>query len=449
MAPTVSDPLSPQAKSTLKIVFLTLFLDLVGFSIIFPLFPALLKHYLLIDGDNIFLTGILSIVDTLMSWTGASGQRQSIVLFGGVLGSLYSLLQFIAAPLWGGLSDRIGRKPVLLISIFGLFISYILWFFSANFTLIILARVIGGLMAGNISTASAAAADVTSKKNRSKGMAIIGIAFAVGFVIGPAVGGLLSLWDLSQIASLHTWGVNPFSAPAGFAALLCLINLVVVQKYFKETLNPHKKEVVKKTINPLALFKKFPSKGVNLTNRIYFLFLLAFSGMEFTLTFLAAERLQFTSMDNGVMFIFIGFVMAMVQGGFVRRKASQIGEEKLVTMGMILTIPGLLILSQTHSVWGFYGGLFFLSLGASLIVPCLTALVSIYAPENEQGRAMGIFRSLGSLSRVIGPFLAGLIYWRFGASCPYLSGVIFIFIPLFLARAYPRRSHENPSSPTI
>ena len=444
--PNQSDQaLSQSAKSTLKVIFLTLFLDLVGFSIIFPLFPELLKHYLAVDADNIFLKGILDLASSIMSISGGD-TTQSIVLFGGILGSLYSLLQFIAAPLWGSLSDRIGRKPVLIISITGLFLSYVIWFFSANFTLILVARVIGGLMAGNISTASAAVADVTSQQNRSKGMAYIGIAFAVGFVFGPAIGGLLSKIDLTQMWFQGVWGVNPFSAPAAFAAILCLINLVMVIRSFKETLN--KKDSTsraKHSRNPIKLLAGLPYPGVNKTNRIYFLFLTAFSGMEFTLTFLASERLGFSSLDNGIMFIFIGFVMAMVQGGFVRRRASQIGEEKLVFGAMIFSIPGLLILSQTTSTWSFYLGLFFLAVSSAIIIPCLTALASIYAPSDDQGRVLGVFRSLGSLSRVIGPFLAGIIYWRFGSEHPYLWGSAFIVIPLVLAKTFPARSIENPS----
>lgn len=444
--PNQSDQeLTPLAKSTLKVIFLTLFLDLVGFSIIFPLFPELLKHYLAVDPENIFLKGILDLSSSIMSISGGD-TTQSIVLFGGILGSLYSLLQFVAAPLWGTLSDRIGRKPVLIISISGLFLSYVVWFFSASFTMIVIARIIGGLMAGNISTASAAVADVTSTKNRSKGMAVIGIAFATGFVIGPALGGILSQWDLSSGLLEGVWGVNPFSVPAALAGILCLVNLFMVIKSFKETRNPEKSEVKPKhSRNPFKLLAGTPYKGVNKTNYIYFLFLTAFSGMEFTLTFLASERLGFSSLDNGIMFIFIGFVMAMVQGGFVRRKASKIGEEKLVFIGMILSIPGLLILSQTGSVLGFYAGLFFLSVSSAIIIPCLTALTSIYAPSNDQGRILGIFRSLGSLSRVIGPFAAGVIYWRFGSEYPYLWGSLFIVIPLVLAKTFPARPIESQS----
>ena len=201
-------PLTKEAKSTMSIVFLTLFLDLVGFSIIFPLFPSLAKHYLQYDGDNYFLNLIFNSVSSLTAAGGVTDKISGIVLFGGALGALYSFLQFIAAPLWGTISDRIGRKPVLLVSVFGLAVSYLLWFFSGSFTTLIIARFIGGIMGGNISTATAVVADVTTSKNRSKGMALIGIAFAFGFILGPAMGGIFSLIRLDELyPSLVQYGV--------------------------------------------------------------------------------------------------------------------------------------------------------------------------------------------------------------------------------------------------
>ncbi|CBW26948.1 ferrochelatase [Halobacteriovorax marinus SJ] len=430
-----SEPLSANAKSSLKIVFLTLFLDLVGFSIIFPLFPALAKHYISVDGDNFFLNLIFNGIETLTA-TGGAGKLSSIVLFGGALGALYSFLQFIAAPVWGRISDRIGRKPVLLVSVFGLALSYVLWFFSGSFTTLIIARFIGGIMGGNISTATAVVADVTSKGNRSKGMATIGIAFALGFIIGPAMGGIMSLIDLTKsFPELAAYGVNPFSMAAGIAFILSAFNLFFLYRNFKESLpeekrgNAHSSE---RTFNPLQLFKPLPYEGVNLTNFGHFLFLMAFSGMEFTLTFLAVERMNYSSMDNAYMFIFIGFIIAMVQGGFVRRKAGQIGEKKVALMGLICLIPGLISIGLSTSSFLLYVGLFFLAVGSSMAIPCLTSLVSLYTPAAEQGHSIGIFRSLGALSRVIGPIIASIIYWKFGSSSPYFLGSAFLIIPIIL-----------------
>lgn len=440
-----SENLSPEAKGTLKIVFLTLFLDLIGFSIIFPMFPAMAKYYLEVNPNDPVLAFIFQSITGLLS-VGGADSFAPIVLFGGALGAIYSLLQFICAPLWGALSDRVGRKPVLLISVFGLAVSYLMWFFSASFTLLALARFVGGIMGGNISTASAVVADVTSTKNRSKGMAIIGIAFALGFILGPALGGISSKINLIEYyPSLEAYGVNPFSMPALIAFVLSALNLFFLMTRFQETLPESKRgdTELERTANPLKLFKPLPFPGINKTNLGYFLFLLAFSGMEFTLTFLAVERLSFSSLDNAYMFIFIGVVIALVQGGFVRRRASKIGEKRMVLMGLILLVPGLLLIARTTSLVTLYGGLFFLAMGSAMIIPCMTALVSLYSPSSHQGRALGIFRSLGALARVIGPIAASLVYWRMGGEYPYFLGSLFLLIPILLITTLPSPQVEN------
>lgn len=435
-----SEKLDPKAKKTIKLIFLTLFLDLVGFSIIFPMFPALAKYYLTVDRDNYFLNLIFGSISQLTSVGGAD--MSSIVLFGGALGALYSLLQFFAAPFWGGMSDRYGRKPMLLISLFGLFVSYGLWFVSGSFTLLILARFVGGIMGGNLSVATATIADVTNEKTRSKGMAFVGIAFALGFIIGPAIGGILtSINPLEHFPAGEAWGLNPFSYPALFAAVLTLINLVSIYLQFEETLE--KSNQTERSSNILKLFQPLKNKQVNLTNYSYFFFISAFSGMEFTLTFLAVERLGYSSMDNAYMFIFIGFWIAMVQGGFVRRRASQIGEKKVALMGLGSIIPGLVIIAYAQGSLMLYLGLFFLSIGSAMAVPTLTALVSLFTSASEQGHSLGIFRSLGSLGRVIGPIAASLVYWKYGSAIPYLAGAVFLLIPILILKNVNQAAQNN------
>jgi ferrochelatase len=433
-----SPALDESSKKVLKIVFLAVFLDLVGFSIIFPLFPQMAKYYLEVDADNFFLKSIWESIDFITS-SGGEIQFRPVVLFGGMLGALYSLLQFVAAPLWGRLSDKIGRKPVMLFTVAGLSFSYGLWFFAGSFTILILGRILGGLMGGNLSTATAIVSDITDEKRRSKGMAFIGIAFAFGFIFGPAIGGLLSLIDLTEIFPvLKNYGVNPFSLAALFAAVLSLINLWMIKKGLPETLQIGSDDRIKRTSNIFKLLAPFQNRELNLTNLAYGLFISAFSGMEFTLTFLALERLGFSSLDNGLMFIFIGLVIALVQGGYVRRKAALIGERKLVIRGLITIIPGLLIISYASNTFFLYLGLFFLSVGSSLVIPCITSLVSFYAPKSEQGKALGTFRSIGSLGRVLGPIFASLVYWKYGSSVPYLVGSLALLVPIFLVGKLPK-----------
>ena len=208
----------------------------MGFSIIFPLFPALLEYYLAHDQDHfllqIFFQGLHG-MERFFSLP--HSPLSTVVLFGGLMGCLYSLLQFVSAPLWGAISDKWGRKKTLLMTTTGLTLSYLLWFFSGSFGLLMLARLLGGLMAGNISVATAVIADVTPMAQRAKGMAFVGVAFALGFILGPAFGGILGQWDLSAIyPGSAQWGINPFSLPALFAFLLGCFNLFLITRNLKK-----------------------------------------------------------------------------------------------------------------------------------------------------------------------------------------------------------------------
>ena len=420
-------------KGVLLTIFLTVFIDLIGFAIIFPLFPAMLTYYLESEETG----GIHHLTDFLRSIAGSASDFQIAVLFGGVLGSIYSTLQFVCAPLWGRLSDRIGRRPVLVVTITGIAASYVLWFFSGTFFLLIAARLLGGIMSGNISVATAAIADSTTPANRAKGMALVGIAFGLGFTIGPAIGGALSGIHLDTlIPGAAAWGVNPFSAAAAGALLLSAVNLFWVVRRFPETLSSverGKAPGVQRTANILKLFgpKEFP--GVNLANLIYFIFFLAFSGMEFTLVFLAAERFQYTPMDNAYMFVFVGLLMALVQGGVVRRMAPRVGEKRLALLGVALVLPGFVVTGLAGGTGMLYLGLALLATGAAMVTPCLSALVSLYTPASRQGEVLGIFRSLGALARAVGPIVACLVYWRYGSRTPYLAGAVILVLPLALA----------------
>jgi MFS family permease len=440
--------LSRKSRRTLKAVFLTLFLDLIGFSIIFPLFPAMLNWYTRHDAGSATLELCLNLIDKI-SWLGpGAGEAVPIVLFGGLLGTIYSLLQFLAAPIWGQLSDRFGRKPVLLLCVAGISLSYVGWFFAESFLILVLSRILGGIMAGNISVATAAVADTTSDTTRSRGMAIIGIAFGLGFILGPALGGLLSIWDLSALFP-GVAGLHPFSLPALVALVLSLVNLVYVARFFDETLLLARRgrSPVQRTINPFKIFQTFQFPGVGTTILAYFTYLVLFSGVEFTLTFLAAERLSYSPMENGLMFVFVGVVLAVVQGGYVRRKAHLVGEKIMALQGLIAIIPGLVLTgTATGTVW-LYTGLFFVAAGSALATPCLTSLVSLLTPATDQGRILGIFRSMGALSRAVGPIVACVIYWRLGPVVAYIAGAAGMLVPISIAALIPKpEGGQEPGS---
>mgnify|MGYP005855047287 CR=1 FL=1 len=433
--------------SRLPVIFLTLFLDLVGFSIIFPLFPAMLDYYLPGSDGGQSLLGQL--VAPLASWAEQSGAEDprfmTAVLFGGILGSLYSILQFVCSPLWGAYSDRVGRRRVLLITIVGMALSYVAWFFAASFWVLILARVVGGIMGGNLSVATAAVADITTREKRSSGLAIVGIAFGLGFIVGPAVGGLSAMVDLTTLMpSLTAFGVNPFSVPALVSLLLTLINLIWVYRRFGETL-PETKRGEPQAEPPtakrgLAIFRIFqcPEPATRRTNFVYLIYMLAFSGMEFTLTFLAVERFEFSPAKNGGMFVFIGLILILVQGGIVRRLATPVGEKRLALAGLACGVAAFVTLAMANQLGLFFGALALMAFSIGLASPTLSALVSLYSNDADQGANLGIFRSAGSLARAIGPLLAALVYFVYGSQSAYLFGAVIVVIPLVMALKLPK-----------
>jgi MFS family permease len=434
------EPLDDRAKSVLKTVFVTLFLDLVGFSIIFPLFPAMLDYYVKKEGDTGLLGAFISLLERFNTAAGGSSDTGVIVLFGGVLASLYSVLQFLFSPVIGSLSDRYGRKPLLLLSIAGIAVSYVLWFFSGAFIVLVIARIIGGMMAGNISTASAVVADVTSVRNRPRGMAIIGMAFGLGFILGPAIGGFSAMIDLTEhFPALVEYGLNPFSMPALIAFALSFINLLYVALVFRETLPESTGDAdrVQRTINPLALFQTAEYPGVARTSLINFFFLTAFSGAEFGLTFLAAERLGYGPRQNAYLFLFIGIILALVQGGYVRRRGPVIGPKRMALQGFVVLIPGVLLLAIARSAPLIYVALFLMAVGSAQIIPCLSSLASAYAPAHVQGRVLGVFRSLGALARGVGPLVACVLYWRLGAAVAYILLAAAVGLPFMIAVTLP------------
>lgn len=431
----------PKARTVLQVVFLTLFLDLASFSIILPLFPAMLDHYLGHDGANGLLGDLVRYLEGFSSVAGLRGSFGVAVLFGGVLGSLYSLLQFACAPVIGALSDRVGRRPVLLVSTAGLALSYFLWGFAGSFTLLVLARILGGIMSGNISTATAAVADVTDARSRSKGMALVGVAFALGFIFGPAMGGLLAQVNLLDYwPSLARLGVNPFSVPAFLACLLCLLNMLWIAARFPETLSRDTRQQPRprRSANPLQLFRTHAYPGVTRANLINFIFLTAFSGMEFSLTFLAHERFAYGPRQNAYMFILIGVLLAAVQGGYVRRLGAVLGPRRVTAHGLLLTVPGLALVGLAWNGATLYAGLVLLACGAAMVFPSLTALASLYAPGEEQGRVLGVFRSLGALARAVGPLLACLMYWRLGSAATYYIGAGLVLLPYLMTQTLPK-----------
>lgn len=431
-------------RTPLGVIFVTLFLDLVGFSIIFPLFPAILEHY----ADDPLLLGVVDLLRGAFSIEDPGDPRVQ-ALFGGFLGSLYSLLQFLASPFWGRLSDRVGRRPVLSWTVAGIGVSYLLWAVSGSFALLVVSRLIAGTMAGNIATATAAVSDVTTRADRAKGMGFIGAAFGLGFILGPAIGGTLSGIDITEILpASERFGANPFTACALGAGVLSLLNWIWIRRRFAETYPEEKR----RKAEPRPMFPRIglgPRFGVAVSRVILgnFLLLLAFSGMEFTLAFLARDRYGWGPAGIAGMFVSIGLILAVVQGGLVRRLAPRFGERTLALAGLVLVAAGLGGIAAGTSLALFWTAITVLSVGSGLVLPTLSALVSLHAEEQVQGEVMGRFRSLGALARAIGPFAAALLYWRAGPEAPYWAGCAFLLLPLLLVARVPAPDHSETAPP--
>ena len=447
MASPTSDPGAGAAprRGILGLVFLTVFLDMVGFSIIFPLFPDMLDWYVGREGDG---SAIGRLAASLAGMVG-DDDFAVIVLFGGLLGSLYSGAQFLFAPIWGAVSDRIGRRPTILVTLLGTALSYLVWFFAGTFWLLVFARLFGGVMAGNISTASAAVADTHKGSDRAKGMGILGAGIGLGFVVGPALGGLASSWDLTGLfEGAADAGVNPFSGAAALALGLALVNLAWAAARFPETrAQGTGAGEERRGLNPFSALARLDFPGVRALNVAYFVYFVAFGAMEFTLVFLAKEHLGYGPKENAMMFVFIGLIIALVQGGLVRRLVPKRGERAVAFMGMAMTLPGFVLIAlvtRQESAAILYAGLLLVAMGSSMVMPSFSSLASRYVPDDRQGFALGVFRSFGSLARVLGPIAGGALYFGLGSIAPYGAAAVVLLAPLAITRGLP----GVPASPS-
>jgi MFS family permease len=433
-----SRPAAPRPLS-LGVIFLTLYIDLIGFSIIFPLGPDLLEYYLGLEGRTGALGWLVGRTDALAQWFGIANYAP--VLFGGVLSSFFSLLQFIFAPFWGSLSDRRGRRGVLMFTVAGTALGYLVWALSGSFWLFLLSRIVSGGFSGNLSVATAAVADVTSRSERSKAMGLVGAAFGLGLVTGPAVGAITAHFNLlNAFPGLASIGINPFSLPALVAFGLCLVNLAWISARFTETLSPAVRAESRepRLRNPISAILGLENPAIRRANLVAFVFSVAFVGMESALTFLGAQRFGFGVRENGYLLGFLGLCAIVTQGYIVRKLLKVTNEIRVLTAGLAFTTLGLLLIGFAPWPWLLYVGLAALALGSGLVNPSTSGLISLYAGADEQGRVLGIFRSLGALARAITPVLAGLVFWRFGSASVFVVGAALSLLALGFSRTLPQ-----------
>ncbi|NNE66793.1 MAG: MFS transporter [Pyrinomonadaceae bacterium] len=358
----------------IAIIFVTIFIDLVGFGIVIPALP----YYAKAPG---FMATPFEI---------------------GMLFASYSAMQFIFAPILGGLSDRYGRRPVLFISLLGSAAGYLILGFATSVAVLFVGRIIAGITGGNIATAQAYIADLTTKENRAKGMGLFGAAFGLGFVFGPAIGGILS-----------RYGVE---VPFLFASVLTFANAIALYFVLPESLKPEDREDTARGSRPnrfAEVWNTLRDSKFSVLAFLYFLLVTAFSIMTASFTLYTMYRFGYDAEVNGYLFAYVGILAVIFQGVAFGRLAKRFGEAALTVFGSLVLAGALFVVPYVGPDFGGLTGLLigiaFFSLGNSLSSPALSSLASKIADPKEQGKAMGVMQSAASLARAIGPAIAGVL----------------------------------------
>ena len=356
----------------LIIIFVTVFIDLIGFGMVIPILPFYAE----------------------------TAPFNATPFEIGILFSIYSWMQFFFSPILGRLSDRYGRRPILFISLLGSAVGYFVIGFANTLLLVFVGRIIGGITGGNISTAQAYIADVTTKENRAKGMGLFGAAFGLGFIFGPALAGILS-----------KYGVH---VPFYFAAILSLINAIALYFVLPESLKPNAQNLLEKRKSRIAeFFDAFQDSRFGIITLIYFLLITAFSIMTYAFVLYTAFRFDYNAEQNGYLFAYIGFLAIIMQGVLFERLTRRFGEARLAAFGCLMLVGSLFAVPfvgpNFGGLIGLLIGIAFFSLGNSLASPALTSLASKNADEHEQGKTLGIMQSAASLARAIGPTVGGVL----------------------------------------
>ncbi len=382
-------------KRALPVLFLVMFFVMVGFGIIIPVLPFYAEEL----GASAFELGLLMAV--------------------------YSLMQLLFSPMWGRISDRIGRKPVILTGIFGLAISFFLMALSSKLWMLFAARIIGGfLSSANMPTVTAYVADITTEEDRGKGMGIIGAAVGLGFILGPAIGGIFSK--------------NSLSLPFFIAGISSFVTFLLVLFVLKESLTPEQRG--KTEAEKISVVKQLQEP----TGILYFLQLfvsLSLSGLEATFAYFVAKTAGLDTVELGYLFMIMGFAGALVQGGLVGVLTRRYGESFVIQLGIIISALGFGLILFIDS---FVTAAIFLTIfgiGNGFIRPAVSALLTKQSSAGH-GSVTGLLSSFDSLGRIIGPPLGG---WLFGLSIglPYISGIVLSLIAYILFRVYARLSQHK------
>ena len=401
-------PVPKVRKASLGAIFLTVFLDLLGFGLVLP--------FLAEEAVTNFAT------------------RAAVAT---LLASVYSLMQFLFVPVWGRLSDRIGRRPVLLWSVAatavgmaGLGAALV---FGSNVGWLFAARIFSGIATANLGTASAYIADVTKPEDRAKGMGLIGMAFGLGFIFGPAIGGLL--------ADIPVHGRNG-SVPCFVAAGLSVINVAWVAFGLGESLPAEKRNVAKRRLSPLdvaAIRRTLAAPALGRAILVNFIVVLSFTSLDQTFRLFNAQLFFMDRKETGLALGFIGVVAALTQGGLVRPLSKRLEDATLLRFGVALQVVAFagLALSPSLGRWALYTFGAVLAVGNGASAPSNSAYVSRRAPPGEQGATLGVNQSFSSLARMCGPAFGGFLFDYFDPRAPYVAAAVGMTLALYVAITLP------------
>ncbi|MGD0310569.1 MAG: MFS transporter [Acidobacteriota bacterium] len=377
-------------RSPLVIVFLTVFIDLLGFGIVLPLIPYYAEAY--------------------------HASSRAI----GLLMSSYSLMQFIFTPIWGRLSDRYGRRPPILISLAGSCIGFLIFGLARTLPMLFFGRMVAGIAGAIIPTANAYIADVTAPEERAKGMGMIGAAFGLGFILGPAIGGLLAPYG--------------YDKPVLLASLMAALNLMFAFFRLPESLTPEARSRAQSRRFDLKTLKNALSHPrIAPLLAMYLIVIFAIANMEGTFGLLNEHRYRLSARDTGYLFALIGILMSVTQGLVVGRLARRLGERWLIVLGTFTMIFGLGLMPFTPNMPAYCFILAILSFGAGINNPSISALLSKSSGIDEQGGIMGIAQSMASLGRILGPAWGGYAFDVLGVPAPFITGGLFMGLAFLLS----------------
>lgn len=390
---------SKPGKMALLLIFLTIFIDLVGFGLIIPALPTYAQEL--------------------------NASKSTV----GYLIASYSVMQFLFMPFWGRLSDRVGRKKILLVSLTASFLGYLIWGFADSIWLLFISRMVAGFGNANIAVAQAYISDVTSLEDRAKGMGLVGAAFGLGFVIGPAIGAGASAMGMSLAA-------------LGFiAAAFSFIDLILTAIYLPE---PKVRSDAGKQRYGMGIsfyLNTLQAPNLRVSLLIFLVSTFAFANMEATLVLLTNEQFKFDNMQNMLMFLYIGVLMVIVQGRLIHGLSKKFGERKLIFAGCLLIAIGLVLTPLTSNPTVLYVALGILAFGSGINTPANQSILSKLAPEESVGGVMGVGQSLSTMGRILGPAVGGFAFEHYGATSPYIIGAATMVLAVVLSLLLPEVSH--------